>query len=405
MDQSAPFEQKTAKMRILHLVSYSVYSGPLPGVLLLAQAQKRAGHQVYVVHDAWRGNFSPYEEMAQGRADIAELAAPWPMTLSGKAGMLRAYKDVAQLRYQMMHGAIEVIHCHLSHDHVLSALARAGRCALVRTVHAARAAERRAGSGWMWRRTHGIIARSAQVAVAAGGLPGRAAATNLHVVPGAIDAAAWRPSGQAPAHRAALRAQLGAPEGALLLGHVALMAGRGQQELLNAFAQLLRSIRPTPAKPWPHLVFVGRGPQEVALHRAVHSLGLQRFVHFIGYVPNHQLHEIYSALDGAFVAQPGNDGAARAALEAMAAHVPVVGVATGAMLELIAPQRAFVAVDQTAGAIAAACQSWWAHPHQRLERCQQAARWVATRHSPSAEAQSTCQVYKQALKIRVGAPG
>ncbi|MCK5688216.1 glycosyl transferase family 1, partial [Myxococcota bacterium] len=52
-------------LRIAHLVSYPIYSGPLPPTLGLAKAQRELGHQVYLAYDTKRGAFNEYEEAAE----------------------------------------------------------------------------------------------------------------------------------------------------------------------------------------------------------------------------------------------------------------------------------------------------------------------------------------------------
>lgn len=386
-------------MKIVHLASYAVLSGPLPGVLLLAQAQAQAGHTVYIVHDAWRGNFSPYEEMARGYPPLAALAPPWPMVLSPKGGLIRAVRDVVRLRGATSQQGIDVVHCHLSHDHALAAWALQQRTALVRTVHAARAAQPRFGATWMWRRSHGFIARTASVAAAIEQrVPPRHRAP-VHLIPGAINSATWAPTASAAAHRKRLRAAWGVPDNALVMGHVALMSRRGQEELLTAFSAVLQRLIACGHMPLPHLVFAGRGPQEVPLRWAMGTGRLAQHVHTVGYIPTAELPLYYAATDGAFVAQPGNDGAARAALEAMAAGVPLVAVDCPALAQVLRPHTAFLASSRTPEAIACALRAWHQSPEGRGQRLKQAQSWVRAERGPAQEARATLEVYDQARRL------
>ena len=387
-------------MKIVHLVSYAVLSGPLPGVILLARAQHAAGCSVHIVHDAWRGNFSPYEEMAANDPHLGQFGAPWPMTLSPKGGPVRALRDILSLRHQITHRGIDVVHCHLSHDHLVGALARTGPTALVRTVHAARAAEPRLGASWLWRHSDGIIARAPNVAEAARRLLPRAGKACVTVVPGAIDAARWAPSTASAAHRDAWRTRLHIPPDAAVLGHVALMAERGQMELLHGFAQVWERARASGHGPLPHLIFVGRGYQEVPLRWAVGVGELARHVHFTGYVEQARLAGLYAALDGAFVAQPGNDGAARAALEALAAGVPVIGVAGAPLHGTLSPEVAYLAPSRLPHALAQAIQEWLEDPAGRRLRGVLGAAKMSAERSPAQEAEATFEVYAQAQGIR-----
>ena len=85
-------------MRILHLVSYSLYSGPLPSTLRLACAQRRLGHDVWLAHDTKRGGFSPFEESADPHIEAASIAPPQKMTLSAKSSPIAIWRDVRTLK-------------------------------------------------------------------------------------------------------------------------------------------------------------------------------------------------------------------------------------------------------------------------------------------------------------------
>ncbi len=59
-------------MRILHLVAYSLWSGPMPAVAGLAKAQRRLGHDVSLWYDTKRGIMQGYEEEAR-KADASSI--------------------------------------------------------------------------------------------------------------------------------------------------------------------------------------------------------------------------------------------------------------------------------------------------------------------------------------------
>ena len=397
-------------MRILHLVSYAVFSGPLPGVLALAQSQRNAGHTAYVAHDAWRGNFSPYEEGADAALEPSQMGPPWPLVLSPKGGLWRAWADLVTLRRVIGNRLVDVLHCHLSHDHLLASLAMVGRpaadrsqacrppVALVRTLHAARGARPRWGSGGMWRRTHGGIVRCRADGLSAAPLADRGPMP-LHRIPGGIDAAAWDTAGQAPEARFAWRANRGIPPGAPVLVHVALMAGRGQAELLAAWARVLRAgdHRAGPVK--PHLVFVGRGPEQADLMRAAGAADLRGQVHFAGYLRAAALAQLYGAVDAAFVAQPGNDGAARAVLEAMAAGLPVLAVPVGSIAETVHEGVGYVCRSRRPEVIAAQVTAWLADRAGGSSRGQAGRAWLRRHCTMAQESAATQRLYAAAQAL------
>ena len=140
------------------------------------------------------------------------------------------------------------------------------------------------------------------------------------------------------------------------------------------------------------------------LRWAVGTGELSGYVHFAGYVPHGRLPELYAALDGAFVAQPGNDGAARAALEAQTAAVPVIGIAGAALGGALSPQVAYLAPDRTPEGLAGALQAWLQDPAERRVRGELGAKDMQATRSPAQEAAATLEVYARAQRLRNG-PG
>lgn len=377
-------------MKILHLVSYAVFSGPLPGVATLASAQRAQGHDAYIMHDNWRGNFSPYEETAQQHKRLVGLAPPCKMTLSAKGGLRRALADGRALRTWAEGLPLDVVHCHLSHDHLLAALFLRPTTTLVRTVHAARSTARRWGSGSMWRRTRGVIVRDAGwVAPVQRLVAGRA----VHHVPGSLDLTGWSGAGMPEAERAAWRGRRGIDAAAPVVVHAALMADRGQAELIGALGHLWAT---RPPELCPHLVLVGRGPQEMALRRQVRGQPFARHVHFLGYLEELELQATYAAADLAFIAQPGNDGAARAALEAIACHLPLVAVPFGALQGLVATDTAFLASGRSPQAIAHALELAIKQRVSWPQRAVAARQRLVAQRAPAGEAQATLALYQAA---------
>ena len=430
-------------MRILHLVSYAVYSGPVPGLLALARAQRAQGHEVWVAHDRLRGPFSPYEEAidadhlaAAGQGGVlptdltappapapplenaatfdpvpparnaavrnpapptpqpwaTDLTPPVALAVSPKAAPWHFVRDVLRLRRFVRKFAIDVVHAHLSHDHWLLACCGKLGAARVRTVHAERALQRRFGHSWLWGRTDGVVLR-------ARGHKGRLAGVGLDrgapraLVPGAIDAGFWRPPARAErSQRGVTRAALGIPGPARLVVHAALMADRGQLELLAALEQLCRAG----AAGELHVALVGRGPQEDEVAARAAAPVLRGRVHRLGYLEANALRAVYRAADAAFVAQPGNDGAARAALEAMAAGLPVVAVRRGPLAELVDEVVGYPVADRAPDHVARGLAAWLADPDRARARGRAGRRRILRQRTFAQEAEATLRLYAQA---------
>lgn len=374
-------------MRILHLVSYSLFSGPLPPTLALALAQRRAGHSVWVAIDTRRGGTNGYEEAGLPHVREADLVPLWPFTLSTHASLRQLWQDAATLRGVWCRGDIDVVHAHMSHDHALMAFAGRGKDPVnaplrVRTVHAPRSLTARLGQAWLMRRADGWIARCARhkdTLVHAFGLP----TARVAVIPGAVDAARFAPA--TAAARAMARQRWEIPADATVLGHVALMAGRGQEELLEVVHRLGTVA--------PHVLFVGRGERETALKARVAALHLGHRVHFAGYVEGEALPQAYAAMDAAFVAQAGNDASARAALEAMAAGLPVLAVQDAALGELVTDDVGYPIVRRTLTDMGAAMDAWMADLGGGLRRGAKARAKVIAERDSDSEAAATLAAY------------
>lgn len=381
-------------MRILHLVSYPLFSGPLPGTLALALAQRRLGHTVWLACDSRRGNFDGFEEAAEPHLRRTHLSPPLPrpLTLSTHASLSQHWADYRALRGLLRPSQLDVVHVHLSHDHALGALCKSAKVPLVRTVHAARTLQKRIGQRWLMRQADHFIVRSK---VHKSRLIDfvRATPDRITTIPGSIQADLWQQP-HAEAMRLArqqFRQAHAIPDAATLLGHVALIAGRGQEELLAALATAGAHVEDL------HVVFIGDGEAAQSLREEVVRRGLERRVHFTGYLKAPALKNAYAAMDAAFVMQAGNDAAVRAALEAMAAGLPVLASQTDALGELVDAQTGYVLRARDKEAVADCIKAWLAdtdlgHARGAAGR----ARVLRERHIAK-EAEATIMTYTRCL--------
>ncbi|MGY2127004.1 glycosyltransferase [Blastococcus sp. SYSU DS0617] len=116
-----------------------------------------------------------------------------------------------------------------------------------------------------------------------------------------------------PADRAAVRAELGVPAGARLVGAV------GRLHPGKRFDELIRALAPTLGGD-DRLLVVGEGPERASLTALAGELGVAPFVHLVGERP---VAPALSAMD--VLASPsGYETFGLAVLEALAAGLPVV---------------------------------------------------------------------------------
>jgi glycosyltransferase involved in cell wall biosynthesis len=128
-------------------------------------------------------------------------------------------------------------------------------------------------------------------------------------------------------HRAAMRAELGLEQDALVVGTVAnLRRAKAYPDLLEAARQVLQRL------PDVRFVTVGQGPMEAEV-RALHTqLGLGDRVALLGHRPDAV--RVMAACD-VFVLASLNEGLPLAVMEALALGLPVVATAVGGIPEVV----------------------------------------------------------------------
>lgn len=184
------------------------------------------------------------------------------------------------------------------------------------------------GRGRLGRQLLSALQRAAAVTVvsrkmkddlaAAGVADGR-----LHIVPSAVEQPRM-PGGEAADVRGSLALPPGRPV-LLYLGR--LSEEKGPDVLLAALATLAPAQRPL-------VVFVGDGPLRSSLEAQSRDQGLADATRFEGFVPHGEIGSWLRAAD-ALVLPSRSEGLPHAALEAMAAGVPVVASAVGGLPDVI----------------------------------------------------------------------
>ena len=305
-------------MRILHLLSTPFWSGPAENVALLALAQRALGHEVAVAVDRKRQTVAS-EEPIVPRLRALGLLDEGRLELCVKSTPLALIRDAAALRRR----AVDVVHAHFTHDHLLASLARPRGAALVRSIHAPRS-----------------IRRSLPPA---GGftVPGEAELSRLGRKDAILLPPLLGPGYRPPPDRAALRRELGL-EGQPLVGMVSTFQASRRHDLAVEAFERLRERRPA-----AHLVLVGDGPLEGEIRQMVHREELDRAATFAGYQRGEAFVRWLQALDEVWILGQGNDYSGRAALQARACGVRTVTCSEGGL-----PRYADVALeDLTAGTI------------------------------------------------------
>ncbi len=238
-------------------------------------------------------------------------------------------------------GAYDIVHFHTARAHAMAAFLGGSRAARVVT----RRMDYRLRGGWYTRRLYNrevqaVVAISEGVRralIASGVDPER-----IHVIPSGVEADAFAPS---RAGRDAARTRYGVAADACLLVVVgALEARKGHATLLAALAEL--------RDPRLAVVCAGEGTLREALEREAESRGLAASVRFVGRVDD--VAALLAAAD-VMVMPSHQEGLGVAALEAMAASLPVIASDVGGLPEAVRDgETGLVVPPGDAGALAAA---------------------------------------------------
>lgn len=327
-------------MHLLVLIAQRHWTGAAEPTLQLAHGLAERGHRVTFVYTRRPpGHLTEHVD--------EQLLETLPRLSLVRKGFhpIAMPADVLRLRRFLRHAPVDVIFCHLSHDHWLALAAMSGLSAppiLVRQIHESRQLRNTFGYRLLYQRAEHLVvsARSWKQALVdrLGIDPSR-----VMVLPAGVDVEYFTP--EQPV--AAIRAEIGAAPEDRLIGLVGrIKAGRGQALALAAFPKVLAR------EPRARLLFVGRGEGKAELEAAAAAAPFAGRVHFLGYRAD-DLPAIYAALDVDLLLGEGSDGACRAALEAMACGTPVVARPVGALTESIKEGETGLFVENDPASLAA----------------------------------------------------
>jgi glycosyltransferase involved in cell wall biosynthesis len=302
-------------VKILHLLASPFFTGPAEVLTQLALAQRALGHEVAVAVDRKRTTHES-EELIVPRLAALGLLSEAPLELSVKSSPLAMLRDVRTLRAL----AVDVVHCHFSHDHAIARLGAPKGAKLIRSLHAPRSAR------WSLPKADGYT-------VPMDSLARRLLGHRVLVLPAPVG-----PEFSPASDRAALRSALGL-SGEPLAGMVSTFQRSRRHEVALAAWARVRSRHPGAG-----LVLIGDGPlQAEVMARAGEGVA------FAGYQPGPAFVRHLQALDEVWILGLGNDWSARAAAQARACGVRVVAVDEGALA-----RYADAVIEPNAGALEAA---------------------------------------------------
>ena len=174
-----------------------------------------------------------------------------------------------------------------------------------------------------------------------------------------------------PAERAAMRASMGLPADALVIGTV------GRLDPVKNLGALLEARSLLQARfPDARVVIAGDGPERQALIDRAHALGIAEVTHLTGYRTD--VRALMAAFD-LYVNCSTYEGVSLTILEAMATNLPVIATDVGGNPEVVCHQETGWLVAQRPQALASAIAALAANPAQR-HAMGEAGRWRVKRH-------------------------
>ncbi|MFD7643791.1 glycosyltransferase [Kitasatospora sp. NPDC059795] len=307
-------------MRVLHIVT-GLHAGGAERqlALLLRHLPTDQRHEVAtlgnpgtVARELRAAGFAVHHLGMRGNRDLGVLPRLTRLIRTGRYDLVHTHLYRAML-YGRLAARLAGVKRVLATEHSLQAGVIEGRPTSPGVKALYLAAERLGGT---------TLAVSGQVAAAldAWGVP----AHRVRLLPNGVDAARYRfRAAERDAHRAGLRAELGLPGDAFVIGGVGrLVPGKRFHVPLEALAALPESAR---------LLLVGEGPERAALTARAERLGVRERLVLTG--ERDDVPELLTAMD-VLVSPSREETFGLAALEALAAGLPVLHSACPALAEL-----------------------------------------------------------------------
>jgi 1,2-diacylglycerol 3-alpha-glucosyltransferase len=211
------------------------------------------------------------------------------------------------------------------------------------------------------------------------------------VIPTGIDPAKFQNG-----DRLRMRAELGIPSGAFVIGHVGRLAPEKNLEFLTGTLAAYVSAHAS-----AHVVVAGQGPLTDHMRSAFDEIGHAANLHMLGPVTGGRLADVYASMDVfAFSSHSETQGLVLA--EAMAAGVPVAALDAPGAREMVSDGRNGRLLPADASA-AQFCDAliWVANsPPARMQSLQTAARRTSKRFSHTISTRRMLRLYQARIALK-----
>lgn len=295
-------------MRILHTEASSGWGGQEIRILTESQVFIKHGHEVAIAADV--------------NSEIAKRGHEYGVPVYAIHLKKKRLADLLALKNVIQKFQPDVISCHSSTDHWLSALVRlVSRCkiAIVRTRHISAPVTRNRTTRWLYNKGTNVLMTTGQSIRQQLLADHFVDEKNIFSVPTGIDTDKY-----IPGNLLEERKRLGLPLNHYIFGIVAtLRSWKGHTHLLEAFHLLNNSHA--------SLVIVGDGPQMEHYQALAKENSQAKNIHFTGNQSN--VLPYLQAIDCFVLPSYANEGVPQALLQAMAVGLPVIACPVGGIPE------------------------------------------------------------------------
>jgi glycosyltransferase involved in cell wall biosynthesis len=312
-------------LKVLHLAAGNRWTGAAAPAFAETAALRQAGVDA---HYAYVGGYKLQAKLAH-----VDFAHPIIAKAQNPVSFFRTAGEISRL---IDHHGFDVIHAHLTWDHLLAAfVARTHRLAVARTFHARRVIRRDPF-------TRRLIRTSDLLCVTNRALADAEPIRERHPVftPPPLDQTQFTPSGPD------VRDKYGIPPGTPLITVIGKVSkGRGFELAIETFAALKTRL------PDARFMIIGHGEHRPALEELAASSGVSDRLVWAGYHED-DLADHYRATDVLLFTASGSDAGHRAVIEAMACGAIPVAVPLEGIDALLDPSQ--IATAESAPALAEA---------------------------------------------------
>lgn len=293
-------------MKIVHTESSWGWGGQELRIIRESLSLRERGHEVYIVSDPRSLIYQHFKTEAFRVGCYFEKKRP---------------RDLVKLRATLKSLAPDIVICHSSTDHWLTAISRLTlkrKFPIIRMRHISAKVRPNRSTRWLYNKGCDAITTTGEC-IREGLIAGKiASAAKITSIPTGIDVAEFMQE------RSDARRSLGILESGVLIGIIAtLRSWKGHEYLIRS----LLNLQGFDAK----LLVVGDGPMRASLEGLTHSLGLQDRVIFAGQQEDVSIW--FASLDLFVLPSYANEGVPQAILQAMATGLPIISCGVGGIPE------------------------------------------------------------------------